>query len=181
MTALDEAGVARAAIESAAENLSDGVVAPIFWFALLGLPGMLAYKAINTADSMIAYRTPRHASFGWATARMDDLVNWAPARLTALLIFATRFRPALWHRIPRDAVHHRSPNAGWPEAAMAVVLDIALSGPRSYDGRMRDEAFVNPEGRRSIGTGEILQAVNVLWRTWILTLFLVFLMFFLPS
>lgn len=164
--ALDEAGVARAAIESGAENLSDGVIAPAFWFLLLGLPGMLAYKMVNTADSMIGYRTPEYEDFGKAAARLDDLLNWLPARLTALLIHLTRPRPGGWTRIMQDAPLHRSPNAGWPEAAMAVSLDVALSGPRSYHGETRDEPFVNESGTHEIGATEIDAAVTTLWRAW---------------
>ncbi|GFE65010.1 adenosylcobinamide-phosphate synthase CbiB [Litoreibacter roseus] len=170
---LDESGVARGAIESAAENLSDGVIAPAFWFLLLGLPGILAYKMINTADSMIGYRTPRHEAFGWAAARLDDLVNWVPARLTAGLLMIGAGRLDLWPMIRANAVHHRSPNAGWPEAAMAGALDVALSGPRSYDGQMREEPFVNPKGRRGITPDDIDRAVHMLWRAWgIVVLFL---------
>jgi adenosylcobinamide-phosphate synthase len=162
---LDGPGVARAAIESAAENLSDGVVAPAFWFLIAGLPGMLVYKAVNTADSMIGHRTPRHEAFGWAAARLDDVLNWVPARLTALLIALThgRFDPG---PILRDGPLHRSPNAGWPEAAMAVALDVALSGPRSYHGQRKDYPWVWPEGRRDPGPAEIDAACTVLWRTW---------------
>lgn len=141
---LDAAGVARAAIESLAENASDGVVAPVFWGAIFGLPGIAAYKAINTLDSMIGHRTPRHEAFGWASARIDDLANLIPARLTGLLLAVGSARPAAaLHTMWRDAGHHRSPNAGWPEAAMAGALDIRLSGPRIYDGRIADEPWVN--------------------------------------
>lgn len=162
---LDGPGVARAAIESAAENLSDGVVAPAFWFLIGGLPGMLIYKAVNTADSMIGHRTPRHEAFGWAAARLDDVLNWVPARLTALLIAVTHGH---FDRAPilRDGPLHRSPNAGWPEAAMAVVLDVSLSGPRSYHGQKRDFPWVWPEGRRDPGPAEIDAACAALWRTW---------------
>jgi adenosylcobinamide-phosphate synthase len=163
---LDQPGVARAAIESAAENLSDGVVAPAFWMLVGGLPGILIYKAVNTADSMIGHRTPRYECFGWAAARLDDVLNLIPARLTAGLIWLTRPRGGVWGAIRRDAGLHRSPNAGWPEAAMAQVLDIALSGPRSYHGEMREFPWVHPEGRREIGPAEIDAAVGVLWRTW---------------
>ncbi len=158
--------VARAAIESAAENLSDGVVAPAFWFLLLGLPGLLVYKLVNTADSMIGHRTPRHESFGWAAARLDDLLNWVPARLTAALIALTYLAPEAWRAALQDGPKHRSPNAGWPEAAMAVVLDVALSGPRSYHGERRDFPFVHPEGRRDPGPAEIEAACGALWRVW---------------
>jgi len=163
--ALDEAGVARAAIESAAENLSDGVVAPALAFALFGLPGLMVYKITNTADSMIGHRTPRHQDFGWAAARLDDVLNWVPARLTAALIALShgRFDPA---PILRDAPLHRSPNAGWPEAAMAVVLNVALSGPRSYNGVTSDFPWVWPEGRRSMGAADVDTACAALWRAW---------------
>jgi adenosylcobinamide-phosphate synthase len=161
--------VARAAIESAAENLSDGVVAPAFWFLGAGLPGMVIYKAVNTADSMIGHRTPRHAEFGWAAARLDDLLNWIPARLTAALL---ALAGGWLHAAPilRDAPLHRSPNAGWPEAAMACVLGVALSGPRSYHGERRDFPWVFPEGRRDAGPADIDAAVALLWRAWGLVL-----------
>ena len=157
--------VARAAIESAAENLSDGVIAPAFWFLVGGLPAMMIYKVINTADSMVGHRTPQYESYGWASARLDDVLNWIPARLTAVLIAVTHgwfdSRP-----IRRDAVLHRSPNAGWPESAMAVVLNVSLSGPRSYHGERLDYPWVWPEGRRDIGPDEIDAAVLALWRAW---------------
>ena len=141
---LDAAGVARAAIESLAENASDGIVAPVFWGAIFGLPGIAAYKAVNTLDSMIGHRTPRHEAFGWASARIDDLANLIPARLTALLLAIVSSRPAVAiETVWRDAGHHRSPNAGWPEAAMAGALGIRLSGPRHYNGRIADEPWVN--------------------------------------
>lgn len=164
-SALDEAGVARAAIESAAENLSDGVVAPALAFLLFGLPGLMIYKITNTADSMIGHRTPRHEQFGWAAARFDDLLNWIPARLTAALILLThgRFDPA---PVLRDGPLHRSPNAGWPEAAMAVVLNVSLSGPRSYNGVMTAFPWVWPEGRADPGPDQIDAACSALWRAW---------------
>ncbi|MCA3511028.1 MAG: cobalamin biosynthesis protein [Rhodobacter sp.] len=164
-TALDGAGVARAAIESAAENLSDGVVAPALAFLVFGLPGLMIYKITNTADSMIGHRTPRHEQFGWAAARFDDLLNWIPARLTAALILLAngRFNPA---PVLRDGPLHRSPNAGWPEAAMAVVLDVALSGPRSYNGVMTAFPWVWPEGRADPGPDQIDAACTALWRAW---------------
>lgn len=162
---LDRSGVARSAIESAAENFSDGVIAPAFWFLVGGLPGLLMYKMANTADSMIGHRTPRHEEFGWASARFDDLLNLIPARLSALLLALTHGltdpRPIL-----RDAPLHRSPNAGWPEAAMAVALDVAISGPRSYHGRMTDYPWVWPEGRRELDAADIDRTVAALWRGW---------------
>ncbi|MFT9386641.1 adenosylcobinamide-phosphate synthase CbiB [Acetobacter sp.] len=141
---LDTAGVARAAMESLAENTSDGVVAPLLWGMVLGLPGIAAYKAINTMDSMIGHRTPRHEAFGWAAARLDDIANLIPARLTGLLFALVSVRPATaWMVMLRDASTHRSPNAGWPEAAFAGALGIRLSGPRSYDGHVADEPWLN--------------------------------------
>ena len=141
---LDAAGVARAALESLAENASDAVVAPLFWGAVFGLPGIAAYKAINTLDSMVGHRSARFAAFGWGSARLDDLVNLIPARLTGLLFALTSARPkAALACMMQDARHHRSPNAGWPEAAMAGGLGIRLSGPRRYGDRMAQEPFVN--------------------------------------
>jgi adenosylcobinamide-phosphate synthase len=141
---LDAAGIRRSTLESLAENTSDGIVAPLFYGVIFGLPGIMAYKAINTLDSMIGYRNERHGDFGWAAARLDDLVNLIPARLTALIfaLVGKRTRPAfrvMW----RDAANHRSPNAGWPEAAMAGSLGLRLSGPRLYGDRVADEPWLN--------------------------------------
>jgi adenosylcobinamide-phosphate synthase len=162
--ALDEAGVARAAIESLAENFSDGVVAPVFWMALAGLPGAAAYKAINTADSMIGHRTPRHEAFGFAAARLDDLVNLPASRLSALLIVAAAAltdRAAAtdaWRAVVGDARHHRSPNAGYPEAAFAGALGLALAGPRVYGGvEVKDAVMGN--GRRAATSADIRAAL----------------------
>ena len=163
--AMNETQVARAAIESASENLSDGVIAPLFWFLVAGLPGMITYKLINTADSMIGYRTPRYEDFGWAAARLDDLLNLIPARLTALLIALPAGRIDL-HGIKADAALHRSPNAGWPEAAMSRALGVALAGPRSYDGAMRDFPWVNPAGRRDLAAVDIDTSIGMLWKAW---------------
>jgi adenosylcobinamide-phosphate synthase len=171
--AMDGASVARAAIESAAENQSDGVIAPAFWFLIGGLPGLLLYKITNTADSMIGYRTVRHENFGWAAARFDDLLNVIPARLTAGLIWLSHAHWQGFGAVRRDARLHRSPNAGWPEAAMARVLGVALSGPRAYDGAMQDFPFVNAMGKRKIGAPEIEASCAALWRSWGLTLGLV--------
>lgn len=165
--AMDPGAVSRAAIESAAENFSDGVIAPAFWFLIAGLPGLMLYKITNTADSMIGHRTPRYEQFGWAAARFDDVLNWLPARLTALIIALVYGRAQSAAVIIRDAALHRSPNAGWPEAAMAVVLGLALSGPRSYGGVMTDFPYVYPEGRRDAGPGDIDASVAVLWRSWL--------------
>jgi len=164
---LDESGVARSAIESAAENFSDAVIAPAFWFLLLGLPGIIVYKIVNTADSMIGYQTEEYSEFGYATAKLDDLMNWIPARFTAALICLANFDRAAFDVVLRDAGLHRSPNAGWPEAAMAGVLGVALSGPRSYHGSLTEYPFVNPEGRKSLGATDIEDAVAILNRSWL--------------
>jgi adenosylcobinamide-phosphate synthase len=161
--ALDAPGVARAAIESLAENFSDGVVAPAFWMALAGLPGAAVYKAINTADSMIGHRTPRHAAFGWAAARLDDLVNLPASRLSALLLAAAALpdraaTAAAWRAVARDAHRHRSPNAGYPEAAMAGALGLALAGPRAYGGVVVEDAFMG-DGRREATAADIRKAL----------------------
>jgi adenosylcobinamide-phosphate synthase len=158
---LDEAGIARAAIESLAENASDGVLAPLFWGALFGLPGVAGYKAINTLDSMIGHRSERHEAFGWAAARIDDVANIVPARLTGLLFSLTGPAPrdALLCMV-RDARHHRSPNAGWPEAAIAGALGVRLCGPRSYHGELADEPWLNG-GARDPAAADIARALEV--------------------
>ncbi|MGY3528458.1 adenosylcobinamide-phosphate synthase CbiB [Bradyrhizobium sp. USDA 4452] len=153
---LDDAGIARASIESLAENASDGIVAPVFWGAVFGLPGILGYKAVNTLDSMIGHRTERHEAFGWAAARIDDLANLIPARLTGVLfVLLAPKRPQAWSCMLRDARRHRSPNAGWPEAAMAGALGVRLSGPRIYHGHIADEPWLN-EGARDPAAADIL-------------------------
>jgi adenosylcobinamide-phosphate synthase len=159
--ALDAAGVARAAIESLAENFSDAVVAPVFWMAIAGLPGVALYKAINTADSMIGHRTPRHEAFGWAAAKLDDLVNLPASRLSALLLVAAAAlneSAAAWRAVLRDASRHRSPNAGYPEAAMAGALGLSLAGPRVYDGVTIDDATMG-DGRRDATSADIRRAL----------------------
>jgi adenosylcobinamide-phosphate synthase len=166
---LDEAGVARAAIESLAENFSDGVIAPILWIAFGGLVGGAIYKGINTADSMIGHRDERHKAFGWAAARLDDLVNLPASRLAALwLILAAALtsdaspRRAA-HTLLRDASRHRSPNAGWPEAAMAGALDLKLAGPRVYGETLVEDTFMG-EGRRDANPADIRRALRLYWR-----------------
>jgi adenosylcobinamide-phosphate synthase len=167
--ALDEAGVARAAIESLAENFSDGIVAPVCWLAVGGLAGGAAYKAINTADSMIGHRTPRYEAFGWATAKLDDLVNLPASRLSALLIVAAAAPTSgasarrAWRAVRRDARRHRSPNAGFPEAAMAGALGLALAGPRIYGG-VRVEDAVMGDGRREATPADIRAALALYQR-----------------
>jgi adenosylcobinamide-phosphate synthase len=161
---LDEAGIARATIESLAENFSDGVVAPSIWGLLLGLPGMAAYKATNTADSMIGHRTERHAAFGWAAAKLDDLLNLPASRLSALyLALAAGVRgdasvKKTFATIRRDARHHRSPNAGWPEAAMAGALGLKLSGPRVYHGSETGDAWIG-DGTSVVTATDIRRAL----------------------
>ena len=165
---LDEAGVARAAIESLAENFSDGVVAPALWLAVGGLPGVALYKAVNTADSMIGHRTPRYSHFGWAAARLDDLLNLPGSRLSALLLVAAAALTSsasaayAWQAIRRDAPRHRSPNAGYPEAAMAGALGLKLAGPRVYGGVAVDDAFMG-DGR-SDATAADIRAALALYR-----------------
>ena len=161
---LNAAGVARAAIESLAENFSDGVVAPSLWGAVFGLPGIAFYKAVNTADSMIGHRSPRHAQFGWAAARLDDVVNLPASRLAALLLLAAaRFggdAPGAWRALLRDARHHRSPNAGWPEAAMAGALGLRLAGPRIYGTARVDDAWMG-DGRAEANAADISRALDL--------------------
>ncbi|AHK02666.1 MULTISPECIES: adenosylcobinamide-phosphate synthase CbiB [Rhizobium/Agrobacterium group] len=165
--ALDEAAICRAAIESLAENFSDGIVAPSLWLGLLGLPGGAGYKAINTADSMIGHRSPRHEAFGWASARLDDLVNLPASRLSGgLFVVAAFFVKGASPKgaiaaIRRDARHHRSPNAGWPEAALAGALGFALAGPRSYGGQMIDARFMGEGGRATLVAGDIRTALRL--------------------
>jgi adenosylcobinamide-phosphate synthase len=190
--ALDAAGVARAAIESLAENFSDGVVAPALWCALFGLPGLAFYKAINTADSMIGHRTPRHASFGWAAARLDDVVNWPAARLAALwLVLAAMLLPAgspgaALRAIRRDAGQHRSPNAGWPEAAMAGALALRLAGPRAYHGVQTADGWMG-DGRAEATPADIIRALALYRRAcavqlaFVLALVLVAPAFMMPA
>lgn len=166
--ALDEAGIARAAIESLAENASDGIVAPAFWGALFGLPGILGYKAINTLDSMIGHRSERHEAFGWAAARIDDVANFIPARLTGFLfvLLAPRRSEAL-SCMMRDARRHRSPNAGWPEAAMAGALGVRLSGPRVYHGSVTDEPWLNERARDPLAA-DIAEGLSIYRRAMLL-------------
>ena len=164
--ALDQAGVSRAAIESLAESTSDGVIAPLFFLILGGLPGIALYKAVNTADSMIGHKTERHLQFGWAAARFDDLLNLIPARLTALLIAGAAFfvkgahPEAAWSTALSDAKKHESPNAGWPEAAFAGALDLKLGGPRSYDGEVVDLPSFGT-GRPDLGPADIERALGL--------------------
>lgn len=167
---LSYAAICRAAIESLAENFADGVVAPAFWFGLLGLPGLLAYKMINTADSMIGHKNERHLNFGWAAARLDDAVNYVPARISILLIAsgslfssgeAAASRALSIAR--KDHGKHRSPNSGWPEAAMAGALDIQLAGPRIYGGELVDEPMLNEKGSSNAGSRDVKAAIRIFY------------------
>lgn len=163
---LDETAICRAAIESLAENFSDGVVAPAFWLGIGGLGGGAAYKTVNTADSMIGHKNARHLQFGWAAARFDDLVNLPASRLSALLLVAAAWivkgadASAAWRTVLRDAGKHRSPNAGWPEAAMAGALGLSLAGPRAYGGVMVDDATMG-DGRREATAIDIRRALTL--------------------
>ncbi len=172
---LDEPGVSRAAIESLSENFSDGLVAPAFWYALLGLPGVFLFKVASTADSMIGHLSQRHAAFGWAAARLDDAMNWIPARITAALFAAAArlsggsARAALQVAM-RDAPQHRSPNAGWPEAAMAGALGLALGGPRRYGPAEVAGAWLNARGRAAATPSDIRCAIRLVEVAWWLLL-----------
>lgn len=167
---LDEGGVSRAAIESLAENASDGIVAPAFWFLIGGLPGLFAYKLINTADSMIGHLNDRYRDFGRFAARLDDVVNYLPARLTGLLVVIAT---AVMHGrsvgaraftvMRRDARLHRSPNAGWPESAFAGALDLALAGPRQYGTEKVEGPMLNASGKRDADAGDVEAALKLFW------------------
>ncbi|MDQ0512822.1 adenosylcobinamide-phosphate synthase [Angulomicrobium amanitiforme] len=162
---LDEAGVARAAIESLAENFSDGIVAPALWMVVGGLPGGVAYKMVNTADSMIGHRDSRHLHFGWAAARFDDLVNLPASRLAGVLmvagaVFVRGASPLrAWRAMLRDAAKHRSPNAGWPEAALAGALGIGIAGPRYYGGKLSTDGVMGEGGRRDCTADDIRRSL----------------------
>lgn len=158
--------VSRSAIESAAENFSDGVMAPALWYLVFGLPGLLVYKVVNTADSMIGYKTEKHGDFGYAAAKLDDIMNWVPARISSILICLTSKPRHSFEIVRQDAPLHRSPNAGWPEAAMAAVLNIALAGPRTYDGQKIDYPFVNSNARHHVGPEDIRRSVSTLNIVW---------------
>lgn len=155
---LDRAGVARAAIESLAESFCDGIAAPLFWLLLLGLPGLWAYKAINTADSLIGHKEPRWRAFGWAAARIDDGANWVPARLGAVVLCLAG--AGGWRTMWADARRHASPNAGWTEAAMAGALGVRLAGPIAYDGVMMDKPWIG-NGRTDAGPRDIRRALRI--------------------
>lgn len=162
---LDEVGICRAAIETTAENYSDGIVAPAFWYLIAGLPGIMIYKAVNTADSMIGHKNDRYEEFGWAAARLDDGMNYVPARLSALFIWIASLMPGYDHRSAakaalQDAPLHRSVNAGWPEAAMAGALGLALAGPRYYESGKVMDVWMNKRGSRKARREDIRLALS---------------------
>ncbi|MFD2204024.1 adenosylcobinamide-phosphate synthase CbiB [Kiloniella antarctica] len=184
---LNEAGICRAAIESMAENFSDGVVAPVFWFTLFGLPGLCAYKAINTLDSMIGHRNDRYEAFGKFAARLDDLVNLIPARLAGLFyVLAALFVPGAscirgLKVMLRDAGQHRSPNAGWQEAAVAGALGFALAGPRTYPGYTVDDPWMGEGGRSDLTSRDVYQALKLYICAGIWMLGALGILFFIPD
>ncbi|WP_395391377.1 adenosylcobinamide-phosphate synthase CbiB [Novosphingobium sp. BL-8A] len=162
---LDETGVARAAIESLAESFCDGVVAPLFWLLVGGLPGVWAYKAINTADSLIGHPEEPLRAYGWAAARIDDLANLIPARLSGVVLCLAAGRG--WRVMARDHGRHASPNAGWPEAAMAGALGVRLAGPVIYDGELADKPWIGKEGGQA-GAADLRRALAIYRRAWVL-------------
>ncbi|MEO1398232.1 MAG: adenosylcobinamide-phosphate synthase CbiB [Pseudomonadota bacterium] len=183
VSTLDESGVSKAAIESLAENYSDGVVAPVFWYALAGLPGLLIYKAVNTADSMVGHKNEKYLYFGRASAKLDDWLNWPAARLCAAMICVaiamktgSKRGWAIFHTVIAEAPLHRSPNAGWPEAAFAHGLGLTLGGPRSYGDTYVQAVAFNPAGRDKAGTADISSALALFNRTGLVLLFVVVLL-----
>ena len=181
---LDDSGVCRASIESLSENFSDGVIAPVFWYLIAGIPGILMYKTLNTADSMVGHLSPKYRYFGWASARLDDVANFIPARLTALLIFLTALiipstkgfkslRSCLTY-----AKRHRSTNAGWPEAAMAGALDIRIAGPRVYNGIVVNDPWMG-DGNPNLRTNDIYRALKLYFSSNIINALILVLLLFI--
>jgi len=177
---LDESNVSRAAVESAAENFSDAVIAPIFWYLLLGLPGLFLYKMTNTADSMIGYKSEKYLLFGFGAAKFDDLMNWIPSRICGALMCAAYLSKSNFLIMLKDAKLHASPNAGWPEAAMASILNVALAGPRSYHDKLTDYEFINSSGRHDMDKTDINDALKVLNRSWFILIIIVSIANFYP-
>ncbi|MEL7273985.1 MAG: adenosylcobinamide-phosphate synthase CbiB [Pseudomonadota bacterium] len=164
---LDESGVRRAAVESLSENLADGTVTPVFWYLVAGLPGIVFFKAVNTVDSMVGHRTPRHEWFGKPGAVLDDWMNWPAARLSALLIWLANFGRGsdFWTIVRAGAATHRSPNAGWPETAFAVALNLRLGGPRVYGEDVVEADYLNPTGKSHVSTEDFAAALRLFWRS----------------
>jgi len=160
---LDDSGMSRASLESLAENASDGVIAPVFWGAIFGLPGIAGYKAINTLDSMIGHKNEKYAAFGGFAARLDDMANWVPARISGFLIAAASLQLQAFQIMFKNARTHRSPNAGWPEAAMAGALGVRLSGPRSYGAHTTNEPWLH-EGARDPDAADIVRGLSLYQR-----------------
>ena len=177
---LDESNVSRAAVESAAENFSDAVIAPIFWYLLLGLPGLFLYKMTNTADSMIGYKSEKYLLFGFGAAKFDDLMNWIPSRICGTLMCAAYLSKSNFLIMLKDAKLHASPNAGWPEAAMASILNVALAGPRSYHDKLTDYEFINSSGRHDMDRTDINDALKVLNRSLLILIIIVSIANFYP-
>ncbi len=177
---LNDSGIARASLESLSENTSDGVIAPLFWAAILGIPGLFVYKAINTMDSMIGYRTQAYEAFGWAAAKLDDIVNFLPARLTGTIYVLSATNSIYSFGIMwRDAKKHRSPNAGWPEAGFAAALNVRLSGPRNYEGALSDDEWLHEEGEDP-SSKDIFLGLKLYNRllNWVTLLSIILLLFF---
>lgn len=167
---LTESEVVRAAVESTAEGFLDGLFAPIFWYLIAGLPGLLLYKFVNTADSMIGYKNEKYSEFGWATAKFDDLLNYIPARIIPFIIGLSQLSLTPISKAFEEGSNHRSLNAGWPEAAFSIILGIALSGPRSYDGETHHFPFINPQGRMDLTREDITDCIKLTWKGWVATL-----------
>ena len=167
---LNESEVVRATVESTAEGFLDGVFAPIFWYLVAGLPGILVYKFVNTADSMIGYKNEKYSEFGWATAKFDDLLNYIPARIIPFMIGLSQLSQSAFKQAFEEGSNHRSVNAGWPEAAYSSVLGIALSGPRTYEGETHHYPYINPQGRKDLTSEDIKGCIKVTWKAWAATL-----------
>ena len=179
-SALSAQEVRTAALETLAENLSDGVIAPLFWFAILGVPGMLTYKMINTLDSMIGYKTERYRDFGCWAAHIDDVANYIPARLTALLMAIASPQKGLLRFIWRNGRRHASPNSGYPEAALAGILNCRFGGPHYYFGQLFPKPYIG-ENERELTTADMKYAVRINRITEVLMVFLVMICLFLKN
>ncbi len=163
---LEESEVVRATVESTAEGFLDGVFAPIFWYLVAGLPGLLLYKFVNTADSMIGYKNEQYSEFGWATAKFDDILNFIPARIIPFIVGLSQLSLSPIKAAFEEGSNHRSTNAGWPEASFASVLDVALSGPRSYEGEVHQYPYIHPQGRKDLTKSDIKDCIKVTWKAW---------------